>query len=32
MIFTIARGKVVGMSVINDPARLPDLDLTVLND
>ncbi|MFD4944881.1 sigma-70 family RNA polymerase sigma factor [Streptomyces sp. NPDC058239] len=32
MIFTIARGKVVEMSVINDPARLPDLDLTVLND
>ncbi|MER5361164.1 sigma-70 family RNA polymerase sigma factor [Streptomyces sp. NPDC002785] len=32
MIFTIAGGRVVGMSVINDPARLPDLDLTVLND
>ncbi|MFD9606789.1 sigma-70 family RNA polymerase sigma factor [Streptomyces sp. NPDC056708] len=32
MIFTIARGKVAEMSVINDPARLPDLDLTVLND
>ncbi|AXE76914.1 sigma-70 family RNA polymerase sigma factor [Streptomyces atratus] len=32
MIFTVERGKVVEMSVINDPARLPDLDLTVLND
>ncbi|MET9658215.1 sigma-70 family RNA polymerase sigma factor [Streptomyces sp. NPDC006510] len=32
LIFTVARGKVVEMSVINDPARLPGLDLTVLND
>ncbi|WP_327371887.1 sigma-70 family RNA polymerase sigma factor [Streptomyces sp. NBC_01217] len=32
MVFTIARGKVVEMSVINDTARLPGLDLTVLND
>ncbi|MFF2410941.1 sigma-70 family RNA polymerase sigma factor [Streptomyces sp. NPDC058092] len=32
MIFTIARGKITEMFVVNDPARLPDLDLTVLND
>ncbi|MFD7621142.1 sigma-70 family RNA polymerase sigma factor [Streptomyces sp. NPDC059802] len=32
MVFTVVRGKLVEMSVINDPARLPGLDLTVLND
>ncbi|MFG2626002.1 RNA polymerase sigma factor SigJ [Streptomyces sp. NPDC048473] len=32
MIFTIARGRVVEMYVINDPGRLPGLDLTVLSD
>ncbi|MFJ9681500.1 sigma-70 family RNA polymerase sigma factor [Streptomyces sp. NPDC101194] len=32
MVFTIARGKVAEMSVINDPARLPGLDLVVLKD
>ncbi|MFE7107099.1 sigma-70 family RNA polymerase sigma factor [Streptomyces sp. NPDC057575] len=30
MIFTVARGRIVEMSVITDPARLPGLDLTVL--
>ncbi|MEU9315956.1 sigma-70 family RNA polymerase sigma factor [Streptomyces sp. NPDC048295] len=32
MVFTVVGGKVVELSVINDPARLPGLDLTVLND
>ncbi|SFX48303.1 hypothetical protein [Streptomyces atratus] len=32
MVFTVVRGKVAEMSVINDPAHLPGLDLTVLND
>jgi RNA polymerase sigma-70 factor (ECF subfamily) len=32
MVFTVARDRVVEMSVIGDPARLPGLDLTVLND
>ncbi|MGW1406890.1 sigma-70 family RNA polymerase sigma factor [Streptomyces sp. NPDC002403] len=32
MVFTVVGGKVAEMSVINDPARLPGLDLTVLND
>ncbi|MFD4759046.1 sigma-70 family RNA polymerase sigma factor [Streptomyces sp. NPDC058439] len=30
MIFTVARGKVTEMFVVDDPARLPGLDLTVL--
>ncbi|MFB6717593.1 MULTISPECIES: sigma-70 family RNA polymerase sigma factor [unclassified Streptomyces] len=32
MVFTIARGKVVEMSAISDPAHLPGLDLVVLDD
>ncbi|GGV82351.1 DNA-directed RNA polymerase sigma-70 factor [Streptomyces gelaticus] len=32
MVFTVVRDRVVEMSVIGDPARLPGLDLTVLND
>lgn len=32
MVFTIARGKVVEMSAISDPAHLPGLDLVVLSD
>ncbi|WP_405752465.1 sigma-70 family RNA polymerase sigma factor [Streptomyces sp. NBC_00012] len=32
MVFTVARGKIVEMSVIDDPSRLPGLDLTVLGD
>ncbi|MGW9131103.1 sigma-70 family RNA polymerase sigma factor [Streptomyces sp. NPDC055681] len=32
MRFTIERGKVVELYVVNDPARLPELDLTVLGD
>ncbi|MFE2093621.1 sigma-70 family RNA polymerase sigma factor [Streptomyces sp. NPDC059460] len=32
MRFTIERGRVTELYVINDPARLPELDLTVLND
>ncbi|MEU1472452.1 sigma-70 family RNA polymerase sigma factor [Streptomyces sp. NPDC005761] len=32
MRFTIERGKVVELFVINDPARLPGLDLTLLSD
>jgi RNA polymerase sigma-70 factor (ECF subfamily) len=29
---TIARGKIVAIDLIADPARLRELDLTVLND
>ncbi|MEU0836279.1 sigma-70 family RNA polymerase sigma factor [Streptomyces sp. NPDC005969] len=32
MRFTIEWGRVTELYVINDPARLPELDLTVLND
>jgi RNA polymerase sigma-70 factor (ECF subfamily) len=32
MIFTVARDRIVEMSVIRDPSHLPDLDLAVLND
>ncbi|MET7860766.1 sigma-70 family RNA polymerase sigma factor [Streptomyces sp. NPDC005318] len=32
MRFTIERSRVVELYVINDPARLPELDLVVLND
>lgn len=32
MRFTIERGRVVELYVIDDPARLPELDLVVLND
>jgi RNA polymerase sigma-70 factor (ECF subfamily) len=32
MRFTIERGRITELYVINDPARLPELDLTVLND
>ncbi|MFF1923006.1 sigma-70 family RNA polymerase sigma factor [Streptomyces sp. NPDC058221] len=32
MTFTIERGRVVELFVIDDPARLPGLDLTLLND
>ncbi|MGY5030215.1 RNA polymerase sigma factor SigJ [Streptomyces sp. 900116325] len=32
MRFTIERGRVVELYVVNDPARLPELDLTVLGD
>ncbi|MGW1092649.1 sigma-70 family RNA polymerase sigma factor [Streptomyces sp. NPDC002596] len=32
MRFTIERDRVTELYVINDPARLPELDLTVLND
>ncbi|MCX4536275.1 sigma-70 family RNA polymerase sigma factor [Streptomyces sp. NBC_01669] len=32
MRFTIERGRVTELYVINDPARLPELDLIVLND
>ncbi|WP_326792113.1 sigma-70 family RNA polymerase sigma factor [Streptomyces sp. NBC_00841] len=32
MRFTIERGRVTELYVINDPTRLPELDLTVLND
>lgn len=32
MVFTIARGKVVEMSAISDPAHLPGLDLVALDD
>ncbi|MEU3654986.1 sigma-70 family RNA polymerase sigma factor [Streptomyces sp. NPDC032161] len=31
MVFTIERGRVVALSVTEDPARLPGLDLTVLD-
>lgn len=30
MRFTIERDRIVELYVINDPARLPELDLTVL--
>jgi RNA polymerase sigma-70 factor, ECF subfamily len=30
--FTIVRGKIVEINVLADPARLGQLDLTVLND
>ncbi|MCX5099505.1 sigma-70 family RNA polymerase sigma factor [Streptomyces sp. NBC_00053] len=32
MIFTVARGRIVEMSVIRDPSHLPGLDLAVLDD
>ncbi|MEU3216069.1 hypothetical protein [Streptomyces sp. NPDC006971] len=31
MVFTIERGRIVALSVTEDPVRLPGLDLTVLD-
>jgi RNA polymerase sigma-70 factor (ECF subfamily) len=30
--FTVANGKIVAMDVLADPARLRELDLTILDD
>jgi RNA polymerase sigma-70 factor, ECF subfamily len=32
MTFTVARGRIAGIEIIADPARLRELDLPVLDD